>query len=181
MQETRLYDPDRGETRSMRSKEDAQDYRYFPDPDLPPLVIDRGWVERVRAAMPELPEARRLRFSATSREHFIELMKGGNGVDLSELSDQVFEESNPLVQASAQKPTYALSMAQASALTISRELADFFEETVAAGASPKTVARWMLGELLATRNRDPNEIAVSTFAGQSFAALLRLVENGKLQ
>ena len=48
VQETRLYDPERGETRSMRSKEDAQDYRYFPDPDLPPLVIDEAWIERVR-------------------------------------------------------------------------------------------------------------------------------------
>jgi aspartyl-tRNA(Asn)/glutamyl-tRNA(Gln) amidotransferase subunit B len=57
VQETRLYDPDRGETRSMRSKEDAQDYRYFPDPDLPPLAIDEAWIERIRADMPELPEA----------------------------------------------------------------------------------------------------------------------------
>ena len=48
MQETRLYDPDRDETRSMRSKEDAQDYRYFPDPDLPPLAIDAAWIERVK-------------------------------------------------------------------------------------------------------------------------------------
>jgi aspartyl-tRNA(Asn)/glutamyl-tRNA(Gln) amidotransferase subunit B len=62
VQETRLYDPDRDETRSMRSKEDAQDYRYFPDPDLPPLVVDAAWIERVRADMPELPEAKRARF-----------------------------------------------------------------------------------------------------------------------
>jgi aspartyl-tRNA(Asn)/glutamyl-tRNA(Gln) amidotransferase subunit B len=61
VQETRLYDPDRGETRSMRSKEDAQDYRYFPDPDLPPLSIDEAWIERMRADMPELPEAMRTR------------------------------------------------------------------------------------------------------------------------
>jgi aspartyl-tRNA(Asn)/glutamyl-tRNA(Gln) amidotransferase subunit B len=61
VQETRLYDPDRGETRSMRSKEDAQDYRYFPDPDLPPLSIDEAWIERIRADMPELPEAMRTR------------------------------------------------------------------------------------------------------------------------
>jgi len=61
-QETRLYDPDRDETRSMRTKEDAQDYRYFPDPDLPPLSIDEAWIERVRAALPELPEAKRARF-----------------------------------------------------------------------------------------------------------------------
>jgi aspartyl-tRNA(Asn)/glutamyl-tRNA(Gln) amidotransferase subunit B len=62
VQETRLYDPERRETRSMRSKEDAQDYRYFPDPDLPPLAIDEAWIDRVRAAMPELPEAMQLRF-----------------------------------------------------------------------------------------------------------------------
>jgi len=62
VQETRLYDPDKKETRSMRSKEDSQDYRYFPDPDLPPLVIGAEWVERVRATMPELPGAMRERF-----------------------------------------------------------------------------------------------------------------------
>jgi aspartyl-tRNA(Asn)/glutamyl-tRNA(Gln) amidotransferase subunit B len=62
VQETRLYDPDRHETRSMRSKEDAQDYRYFPDPDLPPLVIAEDWISRVRAQMPELSEAMKTRF-----------------------------------------------------------------------------------------------------------------------
>jgi len=62
VQETRLFDPDRNETRSMRGKEDAQDYRYFPDPDLPPLVVDDGWIERVRATLPELPRAMQQRF-----------------------------------------------------------------------------------------------------------------------
>jgi aspartyl-tRNA(Asn)/glutamyl-tRNA(Gln) amidotransferase subunit B len=62
VQETRLYDPDRRETRSMRSKEDAQDYRYFPDPDLPPLIIGADWIARIQATMPELPEAMRSRF-----------------------------------------------------------------------------------------------------------------------
>ncbi|MBL8529667.1 MAG: Asp-tRNA(Asn)/Glu-tRNA(Gln) amidotransferase subunit GatB, partial [Burkholderiales bacterium] len=61
-QETRLFDPDRGETRSMRSKEEAHDYRYFPDPDLLPLEISEAWVEEVRAALPELPDAKRARF-----------------------------------------------------------------------------------------------------------------------
>jgi aspartyl-tRNA(Asn)/glutamyl-tRNA(Gln) amidotransferase subunit B len=64
IQETRLYDPDRNETRSMRTKEEAHDYRYFPDPDLPPLVIDPAWIERVRSDLPELPEAMRQRFVA---------------------------------------------------------------------------------------------------------------------
>jgi len=62
VQATVLFDPDTGETRMMRTKEDAQDYRYFPDPDLPPLVISREWVEQVRAGMPELPRAMAERF-----------------------------------------------------------------------------------------------------------------------
>jgi len=62
VQETRLYDPERGETRSMRSKEDAMDYRYFPDPDLLPLAIDRQWIAEIARQMPELPGAMRSRF-----------------------------------------------------------------------------------------------------------------------
>lgn len=62
-QATRLWDPDKKETRSMRSKEDAQDYRYFPDPDLPALTISQDWIERVKADMPELPAAMRARFT----------------------------------------------------------------------------------------------------------------------
>ena len=62
VQETRLYDPDRDETRSMRSKEDAHDYRYFPDPDLLPLVLDEAFVDECRASLPELPDAKRARY-----------------------------------------------------------------------------------------------------------------------
>jgi aspartyl-tRNA(Asn)/glutamyl-tRNA(Gln) amidotransferase subunit B len=61
-QETRLFDVPRGETRSMRSKEDAHDYRYFPDPDLLPLVLDEDWVAALKAGLPELPDAKRARF-----------------------------------------------------------------------------------------------------------------------
>jgi aspartyl-tRNA(Asn)/glutamyl-tRNA(Gln) amidotransferase subunit B len=64
VQETRLWNPDRAETVTMRSKEDAHDYRYFPEPDLPPLVVSQGWIEEVRASLPELPAARRRRFVA---------------------------------------------------------------------------------------------------------------------
>ncbi len=63
-QETRLFDPARGETRSLRSKEDAHDYRYFPDPDLLPLVLDEAWVAGLRTGLPELPDAKRARFVA---------------------------------------------------------------------------------------------------------------------
>ncbi|MCP5387666.1 MAG: Asp-tRNA(Asn)/Glu-tRNA(Gln) amidotransferase subunit GatB [Novosphingobium sp.] len=65
VQETRLYDPDRNETRSMRSKEDAHDYRYFPDPDLLPLELDDAFVEQCRASLPELPDAKRHRYEGT--------------------------------------------------------------------------------------------------------------------
>jgi len=63
-QETRLFDPNRGETRSMRSKEDAHDYRYFPDPDLLPLVLEEDWVAGLKASLPELPDAKKARFMA---------------------------------------------------------------------------------------------------------------------
>jgi aspartyl-tRNA(Asn)/glutamyl-tRNA(Gln) amidotransferase subunit B len=62
VQETRLFDPDTGTTRSMRSKEDAHDYRYFPDPDLLPLVLDEAFIAECRASLPELPDAKRLRY-----------------------------------------------------------------------------------------------------------------------
>jgi aspartyl-tRNA(Asn)/glutamyl-tRNA(Gln) amidotransferase subunit B len=63
-QETRLYDPNRGETRAMRSKEDAHDYRYFPDPDLLPLVLEQGFVDGIKATLPELPDTKKARFIA---------------------------------------------------------------------------------------------------------------------
>jgi aspartyl-tRNA(Asn)/glutamyl-tRNA(Gln) amidotransferase subunit B len=66
VQETRLYDPDKGETRSMRSKEEANDYRYFPDPDLLPVILEPGFIEAVRATLPELPDEKAARFV---REH----------------------------------------------------------------------------------------------------------------
>ena len=62
VQETRLYDPDKNETRSMRSKEEAHDYRYFPDPDLLPLEIEQGWVDDIAASLPELPDEKKARF-----------------------------------------------------------------------------------------------------------------------
>jgi len=65
VQETRLYNPDTGETAGMRSKEEAHDYRYFPEPDLVPLRVSEEWLARVRAAMPELPESKRARFAGT--------------------------------------------------------------------------------------------------------------------
>jgi aspartyl-tRNA(Asn)/glutamyl-tRNA(Gln) amidotransferase subunit B len=103
VQETRLYDPDRDETRPMRSKEDAQDYRYFPDPDLLPLQVSAAWIEEVRNALPQLPAAKRERFQ---RE-------------------------------------FGLTAYDASVLTSSREIADYFEAAVRAlPDQPKLCANW---------------------------------------
>jgi aspartyl-tRNA(Asn)/glutamyl-tRNA(Gln) amidotransferase subunit B len=136
VQETRLYDPDRNETRSMRSKEDAHDYRYFPDPDLPPLVIDNAWIERVRAEMPELPESMADRFVAD----------------------------------------YGVPMADAVQLTVSREMARYFESTLQAPVgvhlSGKTAANWILGEISARLNRDGIEIEQAPVRPDQFAQLL---------
>src|SRR5207244_11549761 len=66
VQETRLYDPDKGETRPMRSKEEANDYRYFPDPDLLPLVLSDAFIEEVRTTLPELPDQKAARFACAS-------------------------------------------------------------------------------------------------------------------
>ncbi|HJQ84323.1 MAG TPA: Asp-tRNA(Asn)/Glu-tRNA(Gln) amidotransferase subunit GatB [Candidatus Binatia bacterium] len=108
VQETRLWDADREETRPMRSKEQAHDYRYFPEPDLLPLVVPGTWVDEVRATLPELPGARRERFV---RE-------------------------------------YQLSTYDADVLTQRKDVADYYEAGVAAGAAPKEMANWVMTELL---------------------------------
>ena len=108
VQETRLWDAEREETRSMRRKEYADDYRYFPEPDLLPLVVDAGWVDEIRATLPELPAARRDRFI---RDH-------------------------------------GLSPYDADVLTQRKDVADYFEAGVAAGAPPKEMANWVMTELL---------------------------------
>jgi aspartyl-tRNA(Asn)/glutamyl-tRNA(Gln) amidotransferase subunit B len=84
VQETRLYDPDRGETRSMRSKEEANDYRYFPDPDLLPLVIEESMVAEVRGSMPELPDEKAARFVS---EHSLSAYDAGVLTASRELAD----------------------------------------------------------------------------------------------
>ena len=141
VQETRLYDPDRGQTRAMRSKEDAQDYRYFPDPDLLPLAIGPQWIEAVKRTMPALPEALRQRFQAE----------------------------------------LGLSAYDALLLTESREKADYFQAVCAStGATAKTVAHWVNGEVSALvndRNLDFARVPVATAA---LAKLLDRVQDATL-
>ena len=139
VQETRLYDSDKDETRSMRAKEEANDYRYFPDPDLLPVEIDAAYIDAVRDTLPELPDVKQQRF-----------------ID-----------------------EYGLKDEDASILTTSRALADYFEAAAAAGsAKAQMVANWVIGDLSAALNRDGVEIEASKIAAADLAGLLdRIADN----
>lgn len=142
VQETRLYDPDRRETRSMRSKEDAHDYRYFPDPDLLPVVIDNHWIAAIKASMPALPTA--------LSQHFCTAL--------------------------------GLSEYQAGLLTQSRQVADFFQQTLAY-IEPQlamVAANWITGELAASLNRDGLDFEQSRITPVQLANLLKRIDDGTL-
>lgn len=138
-QETRLYDPDKGETRSLRGKEDAMDYRYFPDPDLLPVVLAPEFLRSVAASLPELPDAKKERFMAQ----------------------------------------YGLSRYDATVLTASFELADFYELTVkSAGGEAKLAANWVTSELLGLLNKDGLELAQSPVSAPMLGQMLaRIIDN----
>ena len=124
----------------MRSKEDAHDYRYFPDPDLLPLAIDREWIERTRASMPELPAAKKQRF----------------------VTD------------------YGLSAYDATGLTASLEVADFFEAAVAVGGknSAKPCANWVMVDLAARLNKEGKELVDSPVSAAQLGGLVaRIADN----
>ncbi len=181
IQETRLFDPDGHETRSMRTKEDAQDYRYFPDPDLPPLAVDDAWIERVRASMPELPGMRRLRFMATSRADFIETVKRQAGLEQEDIGDELFDESMPGLQASALLPTYGLTPQDATALVGSRAMADYYERVVgAATLDAKLAANWILGDVSAALNRAEIDFDAIPVDPAQLAGLLARIADGTI-
>ncbi len=139
-QATVLFDPDTGETRSMRSKEDAHDYRYFPDPDLLPLIIDRAWVDLARATMPELPVAKRDRFVAQ----------------------------------------YALSAYDATTLTASLDIADYFEAAtaVAGTIAAKPCANWVTVDLAARLNKEGKDISQSPVSATQLGGMVaRIADN----
>ncbi len=140
VQETRLYDPNKDETRSMRSKEEANDYRYFPCPDLLPVVLEDDFIEAVRASLPELPNEKRARFES---EH-------------------------------------GLSAYDASVLSASRELADYFEEVQKVCGDAKLAANWVMGELSSLLNAvEQSPVSAAQLGGM----ILRIKDNtisGKL-
>ena len=140
-QETRLFDPVKMETRSMRSKEEANDYRYFPDPDLLPVIISDAQIEAARATLPELPKARRERFVAD----------------------------------------FGVTEYDAHVLTLTREMADFYEAVVAAcggTAQGKVAANWVMGEFSAALNKASLDLAQSPVSAEQLGSMIaRIVDN----
>lgn len=139
-QETRLWSDADGKTEVMRSKETAQEYRYFPEPDLPPLYISAEEIAQVKAAMPLLPAQRRA----------------------------FFEQQ------------YGLNSYDAGVLTITRQTADYFEEAVKLGATPKTAANWIGTDILGKLNAEHKEIGESPIKAKDLAELIKYIESGKI-
>ena len=135
LQETRLYDPGKGETRPMRSKEEANDYRYFPDPDLLPLEIGAAFIERVRAQLPELPDEKKRRFVD---EYGLSVYDAGVLTASRELADY-FEEAVKAAQGAA-KPVANWVMGELSA-ALNRNSMDIAASPIAAAALGGLVLR----------------------------------------
>lgn len=140
VQETRRWDEAQGKTISMRSKEEAHDYRYFPDPDLVQLYIDDEWKARVRASIPELPDARQARYT--------------NEFGL---------------------PSY-----DAGVITASKQLADFFEESLRYTGDAKAVSNWIMGDLLGYLNAGNLELSQVKITGQGLGEMIGLLEKGTI-
>ena len=139
-QETRLWNIERGETAVMRSKEEAHDYRYFPDPDLVPLKLDDKWIDEFRANLPELPAVRTKRF----------------------VSD------------------YGLPEYDATILTASKGMADYFEVCAKQFNQPKTVSNWVMGELMRELNNSGTAISASPITPERLVSLLQIVDKGTI-
>tara|TARA_R110002126_G_scaffold291527_1_gene453421 strand:+ start:12918 stop:14417 length:1500 start_codon:yes stop_codon:yes gene_type:complete len=138
-QETRLFDPVKGETRSMRSKEDAHDYRYFPDPDLLPLIFDDAFVAELASGLPELPDDKKARL-------------------MTEMG---------------------LSVYDASILVSEKAIADYFEK-VAGGRDGKTVANWVINDLLGALNKDGKGIEETPVSPDQLGAIVDLIKEGTI-
>lgn len=140
VQSSRRYDEKTKKSVLMRVKGDADDYRFFPDPDIPPLHIDENWKERIRKEIPELPDARRERYV--------------NDMDL---------------------PAY-----DAEVLTATKEMSDFFEETVELGADVKQASNWIMGDLQGYMNKHVIEIQDLPIKPKELAKMIELIENGTI-
>ncbi|MGA0374859.1 MAG: Asp-tRNA(Asn)/Glu-tRNA(Gln) amidotransferase subunit GatB [bacterium] len=140
VQETRLWDSVKKNTYSMRSKEEAHDYRYFPDPDLPVVRISSDFVEQIRNQLPELPDAKKQRFMES----------------------------------------FGLSTYDAEVLVADKQVAEYFEEVVAAKADPKLVCNWISGELMRLMNENKMDIRNVGIPAKSLASLIQFLQEGSI-
>ena len=140
VQETRLWDSIKKNTYSMRSKEEAHDYRYFPDPDLPVVRISAEFVEQNRSQLPELPDAKKQRFMES----------------------------------------FGLSTYDAEVLVADKQVAEYFEEVVAAKADPKLVCNWISGELMRIMNENKVDIRNVGIPAKSLASLIQFLQEGSI-
>lgn len=140
VQETRLWDSIKKNTYSMRSKEEAHDYRYFPDPDLPVVRISADFVEQIRSQLPELPDAKKQRFMES----------------------------------------FGLSTYDAEVLVADKQVAEYFEEVVAAKADPKLVCNWISGELMRIMNENKVDIRNVGIPAESLASLIQFLQEGSI-
>ena len=147
-QATVLFNPDTGETRAMRTKEDAHDYRYFPDPDLPPLVIAPEWIERVRSSMPELPAAMAARFQQ---------------------ADGLPADDAALMTQSLRFARYYEAL---------REACGAPGGGPGRAGWAKLAANWMMGEVSRRLNAEDRDIDAAPLAPATLAALIRRVADG---
>lgn len=139
-QETRRFDDTTNTTILMRVKEGSDDYRYFPEPDLPDLYIDEEWKARIRAEIPELPDQRKKRY-------------------VEELGLPVYD---------------------ADVLTITKEMSDFFDATVKAGAEAKQASNWIMGEVSAYLKAEGKELNQVALTPEGLAGMIKLIENGTI-
>src|SRR5690625_1205605 len=140
LQETRRYDERTKETILMRVKDDAEDYRFLPEPDLMPLYIDEEWKERIRAEIPELPDARKQRF-------------------MDEIGLEEYD---------------------ANLLTSSKEMSDFFEETIELGADTKQASNWLMGDISGYMNKHLKELHELAITPEGLAKMIQLIEDGTI-
>ena len=140
VQETRLYDAVADETRAMRGKEEANDYRYFPDPDLLPVDLSSEYIERIRADLPELPAVKMAKF----------------------------------------RTEYGLGENHARQLTVSRDIAEYFEVVAGESQHPKIAANWVTGDIAAALNREGLEITRCPIEPGDLAVLITRTLDGTL-
>ena len=163
IQETRLYDPDKDETRSMRSKEDAQDYRYFPDPDLLPLIIHQEWIDEIKRQMPESLEAIK---SGLVNRHVNASVTGVS-------AEGVVGTPSVMIANFTQR--------DAAMLSSSREMVQYFEELVqAVGGHAKLCANWIMGELTSALNESGLDVEASKISSAKLAGLIHRIADGTI-